>query len=387
MKILLFSADYWPDPGGIAAHVYYLSRALAEAGADVTVVGGYLAPIPHPPDKPTGPGIFREITIQRKGPRLFRGLWFLLRSWQTLNRLASERWDVIHYHNFLPDGFLLGLLPWPKAKIRVMTNHSDILLKAIDRRKNPIIFRWTVRQVNGIIAPSPELRDKSDVIQHPGQVITYIPNGVDISRFTPGPVISEAYKLLQVTPEQKVILAVRRHDPKCGLPFLLQAIPYVITRHPDAVFCLIGDGEQTNELKQLANHLKLGNSVKFLGRMSHDKLPIVLRGAYCTVLPSVYEAVSLAGLESLACGVPVVGTNVGGIPEIVKPHQTGILVEPQSARALAEGLNYLLEHPKERDEMSAFSRKFVIENFSWEAVAKKTISFYELLIKSKQCVA
>jgi glycosyltransferase involved in cell wall biosynthesis len=174
MKILLFSADYWPDPGGIAAHVYYLSRALAEAGADVTVLGGHLAPIPHPSGKPTGPGIFREITIQRKGPRLFRGLWFLLRSWQTLNRLASERWDVIHYHNFLPDGLLLGLLPWPKAKIRVMTNHSDILLKAIDRRKNPIIFRWTVRQVNGIIAPTPELRHKSDVIQHPGQVITYI---------------------------------------------------------------------------------------------------------------------------------------------------------------------------------------------------------------------
>jgi glycosyltransferase involved in cell wall biosynthesis len=384
MKILLFSADYWPDPGGIAAHVYYLSRALAEAGADVTVVGGHLAPIPHPSDKPTGPGIFREITIQRKGPRLFRGLWFLLRSWQTLNRLASEKWDVIHYHNFLPDGLLLGLLPWPKAKIRVMTNHSSFFLRTIENKKKILILRWLVRCVDGIIGPSSELRDKSHIISRPRQFLTYIPNGVDIHRFTPGSPTAESYRLLKATPEQKIVLAVRRHDPKCGLHYLIQAVPKVIAQHPEAVFCLIGDGEQTGELKRLAANLNLGDAVKFLGRMSHDKLPMVLRAAYCSVLPSIYEAVSLSGLESLACGIPVVGTKVGGIPEFIKPNQTGILVEPYSVDALVEGLNYILSHPEERNKMAAISRQFVVEHFSWKSIAIQTLAFYHSLLLGKK---
>nr|BAL53466.1 glycosyl transferase family 1 [uncultured Chloroflexota bacterium]BAL55906.1 glycosyl transferase family 1 [uncultured Chloroflexota bacterium] len=382
MKVLLFSADYWPDPGGIAAHVYYLSRALTKAGAEVTVVGGHLAPLLHPSDKPQGPGTFREILIQRKGPRFLRGLWFLLRAWKVLHELAKEEWDVIHYHNFLPDGLLLGIFNWPYAKVRVMTNHSDVLLKTIDRGKSPRVFRWVVRQVNGIIGPSPELRDKSDVIRKSGQILTYIPNGVDIQRFVPGAPTKDSYELLGVSPEQKVILAVRRHDPKCGLHYLLQAIPKVVERHPNTVFCLIGDGEQTGALKRLANELKLGDSVKFVGRMSHEKLPIVLRAAYCSVLPSIYEAVSLAGLESLSCGIPVVGTNVGGIPEFIKPYQTGLLVEPNSPESLANGLIFLLDRPEERDKMSFMARQFVLSTFSWDAVAQKTMSFYQSLIQS-----
>jgi glycosyltransferase involved in cell wall biosynthesis len=383
MKILIFSADYWPDPGGIAAHVYYLSRALVKMGAHVTVVGGHLTPTSHPSDKPQGAGSFREVTIQRKGPRFLRGLRFMLHAWRILNRLANEDWDVIHYHNFLPDGLLLGLFAWPKAKVRIMTNHSDILLKTIDNQKNTFIFRSAVRKVNGIICPSPELLEKSKTIQHAGQILTYIPNGVDVERFTPGPAVEEAYQLLQATPTQKVLLAVRRHDPKCGLHYLLQAMPEVVTRHPEAILCLIGDGEQTDELKRLAINLKLGASVKFLGRMSHEKLPLVFRAAYCSILPSIYEAVSLSGLESLACGIPVVGTNVGGIPEFIRHHQTGILVEPHSPEALAEGLNYLLDHREERDKMSIIARKFVIDTFSWQSVAEKTIAFYKSSMMSR----
>jgi glycosyltransferase involved in cell wall biosynthesis len=382
LKILIFSVDYWPDPGGIAAHVFYMSRALAEAGADVTVVGGHLTPITTPSDKSHGPGTFREITIQRDGPRFLRGILFLIRAWKVLRDLSRENWDVVHFHNFLPDGLLLGLFRWPKARLRVMTNHSDILLKTIDRGKSAFVFRQVVRSVDGIIGPSPELRDKSAIIQHSGQAVVYIPNGVDIHRFIPGKPTGESYQLLAVPSQKKIIIAVRRHDPKCGLRYLLEAIPMVTRVHPEAIFCLIGDGEQTIELKQLASDLALGDSVKFLGRMSHEKLPLVLRAAYVTVLPSIYEAVSLSGLESLACGIPVVGTNIGGIPEFIKPGHTGLLVEPYSAITLAEGLNYMLDHPEERECMAAESRSFAAENFSWSKVAEQVLGFYHSLGKN-----
>ena len=379
MKVLLFSGDYWPDPGGIAAHVYYISRALADAGAHVTVIGGHRAPILHPSDKPSGEGTFREITIQRTGPPFLRGVMFLLRAWNALRRLSREDWDVIHFHNFVPDGLLLGLFRWPSASCRVMTNHSDLLLKTLDRGRSSFLFRQVVRSADGIIGPSPELCDRSAAIRHPGQVVTYIPNGVDLRRFTPGSPSRESYRLLCASPEQKIILAVRRHDPKCGLAYLLQAVPSIASRHPEAVFCLIGDGEQTRQLKQMAAELNLGEAVRFLGRMSHDVLPLAWRAAYVSVLPSAYEAVSLSGLESLACGVPVVGTNVGGIPEFVKSGHTGLLVEPFSSEALAEGLNYMLDHPGERERMAVESRALVSRSFSWAAVAARTLAFYRTL--------
>lgn len=379
MRVLFFSTDYWPDSGGIANHVYYMSRALAEAGTDVLVVGGHRTMVKKLSDKPAKDTQFREITIQRRGPGGIRGTLFLARAANALLKLASEKWDVIHFHNFIPDGLLLGVFNWPEAQIRVMTNHSDILLRSLDQQKNTALFRLVTRSLNGIIGPSPELRDKSAVIQHGGQVLEYIPNGVDIDKFAPGNSSEIGRNLLEIEAHQKAVVAVRRHDPKCGLPYLIQAIPRVLESHPNAVFCLVGDGEQTPLLKQMASDLNLESNIRFLGRMSHDQLPIVFNASYVSVLPSLYEAVSLSGLESMACGIPVVGTNVGGIPEFVIPGETGLLVEPRSPDSLAFALIRLLDAPNIQEKMSHQARNFVSENFSWKAVAQKTINFYRRL--------
>ncbi|HSL43540.1 MAG TPA: glycosyltransferase family 4 protein [Anaerolineales bacterium] len=380
MKILFFSGDYWPNNGGIAAHVYYLSRALARIGHQVTVLGGAQKNVKSLSSTPSSAGgNLHEIIMFRKGPRIVKGVVFLMQSFFLLRVLSRQKWDVIHFHNFVPDGLLLGILPWPEAKIRVMTNHSSQYLIALEKQRPTLLYQTATRMVNGFIAPSNELLEKTAPIMRQGQAAKYIPNGVDLTTFTPGIPTDSAYELLDVDKTRTIILTVRRHSPKCGLDYLIHAIPTIISKYPDVVFCLLGDGEQTAELKNLASELKIQNSVRFPGRVLHDQLPNVLRAAYLTILPSLYEAVSLAGLESMACGIPVVGTRVGGIPEFVLHKETGILIEPQSSVAIARAVMDLIEKPALRNEVSLNAHNLVRQKYSWDSVAQTTVDFYQAL--------
>ncbi len=290
-------------------------------------------------------------------------------------------WDIVHFHNFLPDGLLLGA--WRGARVRIMTNHSSWFLVDVERNRRRRRLRWLTRGVHGIIGPSRELAEKSAWIGRPGQAIEYIPNGVDPDRFTPegdGEIPALPRDIPRSSP---IILSVRRHDPsKSGLPYLIQAMPEVLRGRPEAILCLVGDGPETPLLKRLAADLVPGPSVRFLGRVPNENLPPLYRAACLSVLPSLYEAVSLSGLESLACGRPVIGTRLGGIPEIVLDGRTGILVPPRSAPALATAILDLLTNDDRRRAMGEQGRRLVTADFSWRAVAGRTMAFYRRCLES-----
>ena len=382
MKILMFSTDYHPDSGGIAKHIYYLSRALYAEGEDLTLIGGHRTLMTDTRrDAP-----FQEITLHRTGPKGWRSLKFLSDSFMVLKTLSSESWDVIHFHNFYLDGILLGWLNWPKTKIRIMTNHSSLLLNRLDHKKRLTDLRLVTHKVDGFITPSRELQEKTHQLVNRNIPVEYIANGVDTERFAP--ILDKFNYQLSPSPQlgRKIILAVRRHEYKCGIHILIQAWPKVIQYYPDALLWLIGEGDQTTHLKKMVHDLNLGNSVSFLGTISHEALPSYYHSAYVSVLPSIYEAVSLSGLESLACGCPVVGTNVGGIPEFLKHKKTGLLVEANSVSGLASALINLLGNSVERDKMGSVGSDYVKNNFSWSIAAKKTISFYQRMIDLKLCV-
>jgi glycosyltransferase involved in cell wall biosynthesis len=377
MKILMFSGDYWPNEGGIATHVCEVSPALAARGASVTVVGGHRGtrPASRGGAAVSSAGL-REILIARKGPRLVRGLVFLIEAFARLIQLAREEWDVVHFHNFFPDGLLLGIAGWPRSKVRVMTNHSSQYLEAVARGQSLVPHRLLTRCVTGFVAPSRELAQRTARIMRSRQTVRCIPNGVDVMRFAPGAPTQRAFEILGADRHSTVVMAIRRHSPKCGLDYLIRAAPEIVRQHPEVVICLVGSGELTSELKRLAWELGMQPHITFPGRVYHDTLPDLLRAAYLTVLPSLYEAVSLAGLESMACGVPVIGTRVGGIPEFVDDGKTGFLVEPRSESAIATAVLRLLADPELRHEMSAACRTLVREKFTWDCVARQLLEFY-----------
>jgi glycosyltransferase involved in cell wall biosynthesis len=377
LKILMFSGDYWPNGGGIANHVTQISRALADQGVTAVVIGGFHGRLPADTETPRLAGdCSRVILVPRKGPRIIRGVVFLFRVLLWLFRLSFEKWDVVHFHNFVPDGLLLGVLNWPRAMVRVMTNHSSQYLKALARGQSMLPYRLLSRSIVGFVAPSEELAACTTPIMRPGQRVRYIANGVDTDVFAPGEPTAKAYSFLGVNNGSSIILAIRRHVPKCGLEYLVRAMPSVVAQHPEAVLCLVGKGEQTAALKSLTESLGMRKHILFPGAIDHASLPDVVRTAYVTVLPSLYEAVSLAGLESLACGVPVIGTRVGGIPTFVHDRKTGILVEPRSPEALAGAIDQLLRDPALRDQMAKAGRDLVVHQFTWDRAARQLLDYY-----------
>jgi glycosyltransferase involved in cell wall biosynthesis len=380
LKILMFSADYPPDLGGISGHVYRLSRALASQGAYVTVVGGHVMPAPS--SEVVQP-MLREVRIRRAGPRGFRAAWFVGRAKRFLRSLQKEEWDVLHYHNIFPDGLVLR--NFREAKIRIFTNHSDAFLRAHESRRKRRWYHWLTAGASGIIAPSEEIAEKSrDFFQGNGATIEYIPNGVDTRLFTPGPrTDSAAARLGARLREDVILLAVRRHDPKCGLDYLIRAMPAVLAFEPRALLCMVGDGSEGPRLKALAGEMGCGERIRFLGRLENEKIPALYRAAYLSVLPSIFEAVSLSGLEALASGCPVVGTRVGGIPAFVHDGETGLLVDPKSPSSLAEGICQLLGAPALRELMGLRGRALVEQQFSWDSIARRTLAFYQERLETR----
>lgn len=382
MKVLMFSTDYWPDPGGIANHVYYLSKTLSEKGIKVTVIGGHRLQRYHPLEHSEN---LHEIVIRRIGPSGLRGILFIIKAWNTLKKLNLKGYNVVHVHNFFPDSLIFKLKSnhFSTNAAFVLTNHSGDVLRA----EKSILRKFRLQKITYadlIISTSIELLEKSRFLSKNGKVkLEFIPNGVDVKLFSPGNPSLQALSKLNAEPDDIIILAVRRFHLKCGLQYLIKAFPDILKQHSKALLCLVGDGKERSYLENLVERLGIRDRVRFVGLVPNQQLPDLYRTAYISVLPSIYEAVSVSGLESIACGVPIVGSRTGGIPTIVRDGETGLLVSPGVSSELAQKISYLLSHSEIRERMSTQARNIAITEFSWDSVASRILDLYTAILCQK----
>ncbi len=171
------------------------------------------------------------------------------------------------------------------------------------------------------------------------------------------------------------MLFVGTVEPRKNVPTLLSAFQQVLDHyHPEVDLVLAGSpGWLTDEVYALANRLGLTGRVHFLGRVSDEELVWLYNGARLLVLPSFYEGFGLPPLEAMACGCPVVVSNVSSLPEVVG--DAGLLVDPQDADALAVAIWRLLSDAALREEMVAKGLKRAA-CFSWTRAARETLELY-----------
>ncbi len=206
----------------------------------------------------------------------------------------------------------------------------------------------------------------------------YVPNGVDVRRFSPGDAGADAWsRIVPFSPRHRIVLATRRLERKNGMHVFLRSIPTVVKACPEARFVLAGDGSQRRALVLEARRRGLERFLLFLGTVPNEKLLGLYRLASVCVLPSLIEATSISGLEAMACGRHLIGTRVGGIPEIVQDGVTGILVEPNHPDDLASGIVRLLQDRDHSEALGARGRARAIRDFSWATIASKTLAVYE----------
>src|SRR4051812_3610186 len=192
----------------------------------------------------------------------------------------------------------------------------------------------------------------------PNKPIYITPFGVDLSRFT----------LRDEKPSDPITLGfVKWLLPKYGPDILIEAFAAIHRERPNTRLLMAGRGHMRQQLEARIKELNLTNSIQILGPVPHAKVPDLIRSFDIMLMPSIYhsETFGVAAIEASACAVPVIASNVGGVPEAVLHNQTGLLVPPKDPAALAHATIELIDDPHRRRQMGLAGRRFVERYYDW----------------------
>ena len=378
MRILMISSDCVPNSGGIAAVVQNLSCSLRELGVDVWVVGcsnkwGQLgrfdAPMPN----------FRVRPVFKT--RFMAGASAFMWNATGMARVLRETTiDILHAHVIPADGWVLRL--FEKRARLIITNHYSGFLDLVKNSKRRRLLRFLFRKFDAVLAPSVAQADASTYLGVPRKAIYYIPNGVDVSRFTSGDPNPKVWNLLDpFTSQHRIILAARRLVRKNGLHFLIQALPRVISSVSGARLVIAGDGPEAHSLRKQALKLGVSKNIKFLGHCPPSVMPDIYKAADICVLPSLSEVMSIGALEAMATGKPLLATRVGGIGHVVSDRISGHLIEPENVREIEAGIIQILQDADYASRLSKNASEQIQNNFTWHSAAGKTLRIYERVLK------
>lgn len=378
LRICILSVDFLPNVGGIAAHVYELGRALRRLGNDVTIVtfrDAFFAPKEETID---GLHVVR-IYLPKNAVALYPV--FAAFEYFSVRRIVkTKKIDLLHSHYVFPDGFVSRLQSGVPG---VATEHTSGFLERLEQGGRMLgLYRWVYARMGRIITPSDELAGAVGSLGIPGEKITFISNGVDTEKFSPEVPPKELRQQYALAPETRIVLCPRRLEPKNGVKYLVEAAPAVLRECPDTVFFIVGGSypDQLALLRERARELGVEDRIVFAGSVPNAEMPSWYTAADVVVLPSLKEATSIAGLEAMACGRPLVGTNVGGIPHLVDDGVTGLLVEPKNPRKLADALVRVLTDDAARSGMGLSARRKAVERFSWVRIAGTVQDIYRELL-------
>jgi len=315
------------------------------------------------------------------------------------------RYDILHSHYWMSGIAALELKKHWRVPVVHMFHTLGKMKQRVARPEEEVEGDYRIagenrvlKEVDCVIAATPaELAQLQWLYQADVSKIRVIPPGVDLSRFYPIPK-DEAKEYIGIPPCERMLLFVGRIEPLKGLDVLFKAIALMRQnglweRTP---FCLavIGgneDGEPENRgseqerLSALRSEYGLDDLVAFLGKKSQDTLPYYYSAAEIVVVPSHYESFGMVALEAMACGTPVVASNVGGLAYLVQNGSTGFTVPVDEPQLLVECIAKLLSDSELRARMGKQAAEFA-KGFGWNIIANKIIALYQSVLNSNRSV-
>jgi glycosyltransferase involved in cell wall biosynthesis len=351
--------------GGTESHLLELASRIDRKKFEVVVVS--LKPDGALVSELRSRGV-RVLSLNGKGKMDIRVL-FRLRE-----VLRAERPDVVQSFLFWAN-VASRLVRQAGKKVCVVSAYHDQVAQEgwFNRFVDRVTMRWTNRMVccSHAVRRSVKLR-----IGGREEQFVVIPFGVEAGRFRGvAALLKNELGLQEGLPVIGTVC--RLVEPKKGLRFLLEAVVQ-LEREVDGPLCqvlIVGDGPAEERLRVMAQQLGIASRVIFAG--TRRDIPQLLPLLDAFVLPSLYEGFGIAILEAMAAGRPVVATTVGGIPEFVTHGETGILVEPGNAAALARAIQTVLANPEQARQMGLRGQRHVQENFEIASVVRRHEEVYE----------
>lgn len=216
--------------------------------------------------------------------------------------------------------------------------------------------------------------------------IYLIPNGVDLKKFKikkEKSRIKEIKKNLGIRDDEKNIITISRLVPKNNVETIIKSLEYLKNLNNQKIkLIIIGSGFLENKLKNLSRNLGLEEKIIFCGEIENELIPDYLKIAALFVRPSLSEGFGSAFLEAIAARIPVIATNIGGIPDFIENGKTGIFCNPQDPEDLAKKITLILNDEKLRNGLIKNSQKLVAEKYNWDAIAKEFQKIYEQVVNN-----
>lgn len=308
--------------------------------------------------------------------------------WKTL----QHNTDLVHVHFDIPPGPLAGLVYAKKKKVPlIVTYHGDwidsyggYIRKVGVGLHNRFVVDKLLSLADIIISPSQCYIEESKFLNKYSGKVVVIPNGIELKSFVSNYKKDECRKILGLPYDKKLILFFGNLSPYKGPDILLRALPKIINKVPDVELIIAGRGVMLNQLKVLSRDLGIEAKVHFLGFIKDTKKTLVYQASDLFVLPSVMntESFGIVNLEAMACGIPIIASRIGGIPDVVKDGICGLLVEPNDPNGLSEGIIKILNDAELRERLGK-TGKNQVKLYSWDKIAKETDRLYERLYEDR----
>lgn len=372
-SILTLGLGWFPqNPGGLERYIYELTHKLAANQDQIELCGVGL-----PEAQPNSP--IKLTNLATVDTNICQRLWSIRRNFQ---KTRTNTPDAINLHFALYSFPILDILP---KKVPITFNFHgpwafESKQEVVNKNLSLLIKHWLIEQTTYnrcdrfIVLSKAFGNILHQKYQVPWKKINVIPGGVDINYFQPNLSPQQACRQLGWPNNRRILFTSRRLVHRTGVDKLLQAMAMIKPKIPDIWLAIAGRGHIQAALQQQATELGLDDNVKFLGFLPDDQLPIAYQAAELTVVPSQsFEGFGLVIVESLACGIPVLCTPVGGMPEILAEFSPDLITTSIEASAIAQKLEQALLGNIPIPSREA-CRQYAITHYDWHQIAQRVRS-------------
>jgi len=380
MKLLFFNTEYPPLGGGAGNANYYIFKEFSKfPDLKIDFITSSVDKDYHLEKMGENINIHR-LPIGKNNQNLHYQSQkeLLVYAWKAFSfakkliKNSPEKYDLSHSFFTVPCGYISYLLKRKYGIPYIISlRGSDVpgyseRFSFIYRLITPLITKiW--KNSFGVVSNSQGLKDLA-LKANDKQKIGVIYNGIAIDEFKP------AFE--KRNHDELKILCVSRLTARKGINYLIEAAAILLQKNLKIKLELIGEGDQAENLKKLAEEKNIKNQVDFLGRIEHANLPDYYQKADVFALPSLNEGMSNTMLEALAAGLPLVATDTGGTRELLIENQNGFIIKIKDSQDTADKIEKLINDSDLKEKMSVASRHLA-EKMSWENVAKEYFNLYK----------
>ena len=367
LRVALVAEDYYPQLGGVPEHVHHLARELEAMGHHATIVTSHMR-MNGTVDPPYVRRVGTSLVIYANGgvARITVG-WRLTAKLEALFR--KERFDIVHVHGGLSPmlGVVAPRAAW-RAGIPVVATFHTWFPDSLGYRLLRAPFQQMLDRHAATIAVSSAARDAmARYFTAPWEII---PNGVDTTFFRPGLGQRNGGRNGGRGPH---LLWLGRIEPRNDLGTVLAAMPRILERHPGAHLTVVGDGPWRSRMERVARRVGLAECVRFAGYANGDR-PAYYRGADVYVCPTTRASFGVTLLEAMACGTPLVVTDLPAFRDVAAQSQA-VFAPPGDPAAWGDAVSSLIDDGARRAAMTQEGRK-VAERHAWPLVAQRVVAVY-----------